>query len=338
VPLQVDDGIYFLTQETGNNQLYALDSATGKVRWKQALGGSALGDLAYAEGTLYVAVEPEQGWRGYLSAVDVDTQQETWRFTPPDLGRVTTGASLSGDTVYVGVSHTHDYQGKPLDRTTDYIFALDRSTGREKWKAGGFGGSLRTPAVGAGLVFANMAAVDAETGRPLWRGSELALFAAYAITDDAVLIVEGFPWNDNAHSNLKALDPTSGRELWAFSLPGSEFHVGPAAAGGLVYAGNGTIADDEHAHMTAVSIADGVQKWRFETGASYAGDPAYARGVLYFGSGETQSDSGTMHALDALTGVEKWKFEADSPPYSAPVPGDGMLFFFTEKGTLYALR
>jgi outer membrane protein assembly factor BamB len=56
-----------------------------------------------------------------------------------------------------------------------HLYALDASSGRERWRADLHGGAVAsTPAVGGGLVVATardrvVAAVDLESGRPRWR-------------------------------------------------------------------------------------------------------------------------------------------------------------------------
>jgi len=113
---------------TKPGDFYALDAATGGVRWRLPLEHGPTGSPAVADGTVYVPMlrgqrhwlddeddappSPLQG--GALYALDAATGDERWRFattgTPTD-------PAVAGNQVFVA------------DTDTGVLFALDAVTG-----------------------------------------------------------------------------------------------------------------------------------------------------------------------------------------------------------------
>jgi len=60
---------------SGDGHLYALDAASGELRWKFKTGDVVHASPAYAAGTLYFG-----SWDSYFYAVDAVTGKEKWRF------------------------------------------------------------------------------------------------------------------------------------------------------------------------------------------------------------------------------------------------------------------
>ena len=55
--------------------------------------------------------------------------------------------------------------------------------------------------------------------------------------------------------------------------------------------------------------------------------------VLFVGS-----DSGNLHALNAVTGDALWNLGLNAPMSAAPAYADGNLYLLTETGILYAVE
>jgi outer membrane protein assembly factor BamB len=60
---------------SGDGDVYALDSATGDLRWKFKTGDVVHASPALAEGVLFFG-----SWDSYFYAVDAATGKEKWRF------------------------------------------------------------------------------------------------------------------------------------------------------------------------------------------------------------------------------------------------------------------
>ena len=71
-PVVAESKVYF---GSGDGNLYALDAASGELRWKFSTGDVVHASPAYAAGTLYFG-----SWDSYFYAVDAGTGKEKWRF------------------------------------------------------------------------------------------------------------------------------------------------------------------------------------------------------------------------------------------------------------------
>src|SRR5581483_9990784 len=71
-----DSAVYFGSSD-GN--VYALDAASGKLKWKVQTGDVVHSSPAIADGVLYVG-----SWDTYLYALDAGTGKEKWRFKTGD--------------------------------------------------------------------------------------------------------------------------------------------------------------------------------------------------------------------------------------------------------------
>ena len=138
-PVVANGAVYF---GSGDGNLYALDAATGDLRWKFKTGDVVHASPALADGVLFFG-----SWESYFYAVDTTTGKEKWRFHGGEdpvlhnqVGFQSSPAVVNG-VVYTGC---RDAQ----------LHALDAATGQEKWH---FDNAPRwvisAPAVSAGKVF-----------------------------------------------------------------------------------------------------------------------------------------------------------------------------------------
>jgi len=71
-PVLADGAVFF---GSGDSNIYALDAATGSVRWKFRTGDVVHASPAFADGTVFVG-----SWDTYLYALDAATGKEKWQF------------------------------------------------------------------------------------------------------------------------------------------------------------------------------------------------------------------------------------------------------------------
>ena len=71
-PVSGGNTVYF---GSGDGNVYALDAATGVLRWKFHTGNVVHASPALAAGTLYVG-----SWDSYFYALDAASGKERWRF------------------------------------------------------------------------------------------------------------------------------------------------------------------------------------------------------------------------------------------------------------------
>jgi PQQ-dependent dehydrogenase (methanol/ethanol family) len=150
-------GAVFLT--TADDQLIALDAATGKVRWKTRVVDPAAGNTMNSPGIfwhgeiLVGGPAGDAGLRGFVAAYDAATGRQRWRtfmVPPPGKGwNQVRGTHGGGDvwmpptvdprtaTAYVATGNpTPGFTdaGRPgCNRLADAVVALDARTGRIEW-------------------------------------------------------------------------------------------------------------------------------------------------------------------------------------------------------------
>ncbi len=156
-PAVWNGAVYF---GSGDGNVYALDAATGALKWKFKTGDVVHASPAIADGTVFIG-----SWDSYFYALDAATGAEKWRFKTGEdavdhnqVGIQSSAAVVDG-TVFFGCRDSH-------------LYALDEFTGKSKW-AYATGGTwiLTSPAVSHGKVFfavsygGQLYAADVKTGK-----------------------------------------------------------------------------------------------------------------------------------------------------------------------------
>ena len=271
-PVVAAGSVYF---GSGDGHLYALDAATGALRWKFATLDVIHASPAYADGVVYVG-----SWDSYFYAVDAATGKERWRFHGGEdplmhnqVGFQGSAAVVDG-VVYVGCRDSN-------------LYALDAATGHEKWRFNNAGSWVITsPAVARGrVVFATSDSslfhmLDAATGKPLAKQQSKAyMFGSPAIAGGVVL-------QPALNGRLEARDFESGELLWDFRTEASQANKGwVLTADGrfnmpLLYPSN-------RGDATVVSFE------RQGSVGAFFSSPLVDRGTIYVGSVD-----GNLYALE----------------------------------------
>jgi outer membrane protein assembly factor BamB len=175
-----------------------------------------------------------------------------------------------------------------------YLLALDKRTGREKWKVDRGKGlrSYSTPTVVRGPA-----------------GDELVV---------------------NSSEKLEGYDPRTGKPLW-FLVEPNQFPIPvPSFADGIIYTSRGYRSGP---YMAIRPGARGDLKgsehlvWHVPTGAPYVSSVVHYQGVVYMAS-----DAGVVQAVDAATGERLFQGRTGGVFSAAPVAGDGKIYFLSETG------
>lgn len=144
---------------SGDGNIYALDAASGALRWKFHTGNVVHASPAIAQGILYVG-----SWDSYFYALDAASGKEVWRFkTGVDPGinnqvGISSSAVVADGMVYFGCRDSH-------------LYALDAATGAKRWAYPTDGNwVVSSPAVRDGAVYFGTSdsglveALDAKSG------------------------------------------------------------------------------------------------------------------------------------------------------------------------------
>jgi outer membrane protein assembly factor BamB len=218
-------------------------SETSNVAWKVKLG-DGIGSPVLMKGRAYTtAMVDDQKCAAFC--IDVESGKQIWRsefatgvlprITPPNSHASSTPAT-DGERVYVYFS-------------TIGIIAFDASNGKEVWRYAMpkpaylmDWGAASSPVVHGGKVFFCMdddlapfvAAVDAKTGKQLWKTPRKDMLAGYAIpvmceadgrTD---LVIAG-------SGKLKGYDPETGVERWTCNTLLRTIMTSPVVHDGVIY-------------------------------------------------------------------------------------------------------
>ena len=211
-PALAGGAVYF---GSGDGNVYALDAATGDLKWKFKTGDVVHASPAYADGVVFFG-----SWDSYFYAVDASTGAEKWRFHGGEdpvihnqVGFQSSPAVVNG-VVYTGCRDSN-------------LYAIDAATGREKWRFNN-GGSwvISSPAVTQGKVIFGTSdtslylVLDAETGKPIVEKQGKAfVFSSPSVAGTTVFV-------GVLNGTLEARDLTSGELLWEFQTEASRRNNG----------------------------------------------------------------------------------------------------------------
>jgi len=271
-PVVVQGAVYF---GSGDGNLYALDAATGQLKWKFKTGDVVHASPAYADGVLFVG-----SWDSYFYAVDAATGKEKWRFhggeDPLIHNQVgfQSSATVVDGVVYVGCRDSN-------------LYALEAATGKEKWKFfNELSWVITSPAIVQNkVVFATSDSslfhiADAGTGKSLLKQQAKAfMFSSPVVAGDVVLI-------GVMNGTLQARDLKTGEALWDFQTETSKQNKG------WVLTADRKLNDP----MFFTSIwreapVVGTER-QFNIGAIFS-TPLVMNGTVYFGSTD-----GNLYAID----------------------------------------
>jgi outer membrane protein assembly factor BamB len=271
-PAVWNGAVYF---GSGDGNIYALNAATGTLKWKFQTGDVVHASPAIADGKLYIG-----SWDSYFYALDVATGKELWRFKTgedPDIHNqvgIQSSATVADGLVYFGCRDSNFY-------------ALDAATGQKRWSFPNDGSwVIGSPIVRDGMVYfatsdsALLKVVDAQTGAPLdslkfhW-----PVFGSPSIAGNTLYL----PGQDG---KLVAIDLTSRKPIGIFQTEGSRKNLGTySTADG---------SPDYRIAFTSIFYDDlivGVEKLR--TVGMILSSPVISGSVVYIGSTD-----GNLYAVE----------------------------------------
>ena len=224
----VVDGVAFVGSGDGN--LYALDAASGRVKWKAATGGRVRSSPAVSGDLVVVG-----SYDGVVYAFDRATGRERWRFSTEgihfksdtfgfDRKSIQSSPAITGTTVLAGARD-------------GFFYALDLATGKEKWRVDHHVSWVNcSAAIADGTVYigssdaAFIQALDLATGQERWRDTVGIVWSSPIVSGNVV-------YTATTRGPLFAFDRQSGRELWHVLLSAGTFSS-PTIAGDRLYLGN----------------------------------------------------------------------------------------------------
>jgi outer membrane protein assembly factor BamB len=177
-------------------------------------------------------------------------------------------------------------------------------------------------------------ALDARTGRPLWKTERPRGVLSYS-TPIVVPGPQGEELIVNSSEGIEAYDPATGGALWHFDEP-SRFPI-PVAMyhQGVIYLSRGyrsgpyaAIRPGGRGDISRTHVV-----WHVPTGAPYISSLVYYDGLLYMAG-----DVGVITCVDAMTGAQVWRQRLGGIYTASPVAGDGKIYLLSESGETVVLR
>jgi len=220
-------------------------------------------------------------------------------------------------------------------------------------------GTAASPVVHDGKVFvvhdndgkSFAAAIDAKTGRQLWR-VERDLPAGAMKSGWA----SPFAWKHDQRTELVVIgkqhaisyDPNTGAELWRMRGLTGQSTPSPVAADGLLYLATGSQGESNRPVFAVrpgasgdISLAKGEEQnkfvaWFHPRASAYTSSPLVYRGRMY-----VVNDNGILTVFDSQTGKEIYKARAGGSgnTFSAsPWAADGKIYLLSEDGHTFIIE
>ncbi len=298
------------------------------LRWNFTTDGAVVSSPSVANGRVYFGSHDKN-----IYALDARTGDFIWKFTTGT--RIKSSPAVVDGRVYIG----------PDDGN---IYCLDASTGSLIWSqnAGGFietnfaaAAALRSsPTVVEGKVYVgsldtNLYCLDADDGNVDWtHKTEGYITSSPAVVDGAVYVISQEPDS----GALYKLNAVNGSLVWKRELPyqqvlmgGTDIHVSPTVADGMVFAASNT------KEYYGINAATGNIEWTYRNDA--AGEfivcsPIFKDGKLFI------VDHFSIVCLDAKNGNTVWSNYLGEELYVSPSYADGKLYVVTDQRSVYILN
>lgn len=208
-PAVWNNAVYF---GSGDGNVYALDAASGALKWKYQTGDVVHASPAIADGTVFIG-----SWDSYMYALNATSGALKWRFkTGEDADihnqqGIQSSAAVVGGTVYFGCRDSH-------------LYAVDEKTGAQRWSYDNKGSwVIASPAVRDGKVYAATSdtglfyALDAKTGAQLFSLDfhHWPMFSSPAL-------VENMAYIGSHQGKLLAIDLKKQAVAWEFQTDASK--------------------------------------------------------------------------------------------------------------------
>ena len=308
------NGVVYIGSE--DHYFYALDAASGKVKWRTELG-NRVSDAAIVRSQLLVAYAVGIVGTGPLHQVlyVLDPRDGRIKWSTEDEGWATHPA-LRENVIYFGVHD--DY--KVVHNTLDSLLLGNRSEPAPK----------SFP----------LNAVDLETGRPQWTTqlngrrpstpvlSMDTLYVAAFEGGDFVMSPKGVLTNSPTIAHVYAVDPSTGKLLWDFEADKVKYAIPPPLTVGPKHVFLVT-----QKGLSAVRKSSGELGWFLQ--GNYSPLTFRLHDSLYVSSGDFAKKD-TIFALDPDTGTIIWRASPGTNLYLRSITDDGV--YVSDGASLVALK
>ncbi len=323
------EGILFAGANDGT--VYALDSATGKVRWQTPVAKpdsrarQLFSAAALANGRVYLGAAD-----GNLCALDERDGKLLWRHDCGDWIRAR--PLVAGKTVCVATLDGEVVAVEDLDRSARPLWTS--RLGRHPVCAD-LAGDAR--GVLACDTYLDLVAFDLQTGREQWRQSLLECARENGVKQCAdsmpdiaqapVTVAGGTAFFAGRNGFVEAADAATGRRRWRFESSG-RLSAAPTTRDGRVFVTQ--VGGNRLSY--ALDAASGHVLWSRDLGEVWA-PPECDPKQLFVGN-----KGGVLYCLDPATGETSWERRFGEGVYPAPALDATAVYTGSWDGHYYALN
>lgn len=301
----VRDGIAFVGSIGG--VFHAINTTDGSLVWTFGAGRPIFGEASTDADAVYFVCD-----NGWLFKLARDSGKEVWRY---DLGDAQVSRIPPHPRVY-----DYDYQAPRPTLADGVIYvgsgdgsfhAVNADDGHRIWRVA-TKGKIRTDAavVGAHVVFTTtdglIVMAERATGRTVWQKESKAPVTSSPVMIGGRLIVGG------RDSQLQALQPDSGDQLWRVGFWGSWVEATPTVAGEHFYLGSSDLR-----RVGRYDPANGRIVWRTDVFGWAWGRPLVTEKYVFVGTAGVKPYDirhvAALTALDRTTGKMLWRRPMPEP-------------------------
>ncbi|MDX6605675.1 MAG: hypothetical protein QOD14_215 [Solirubrobacterales bacterium] len=305
-PVVVGDTLYGIDN---NGEAFAVDTHSGKPRWRRDVATLNASAPSYSNGRLYISnLEP-----GQVQALNASNGKVAWRHPLP--GRTESSPLVVGNEVIAGCE-------------CGSVYALNAQTGKELWSTAVGGAVKASPAYDHGVVFVGdysgeMTALRASNGQVKWQAN-----AGNSIYGTAA-VAFGRVYAGDLGGGFHAWNEDTGSADWSTSTSGYVYSGATAAktpdTPPSVYFGSydGTVY--------ALNARTGATRWSRSAAGPVSGAGSMVGDIFYAGDLKTTETFG-FRASDG-----KPVFQARDGAYN-PVISDGRRLYMTGYRVIYSLH
>lgn len=309
-PVYSNGVLYFGSDD---NNLYAVDAATGIQKWKYVTQGPVPSSPAVSGDTVYFP-----SYDGKFYALNAETGRLKWKFSTGGERRFEAKGIHGFQPKNQTIADPWDlYLSSPVVANgTVYfgsgdgnLYALDAASGDLRWKFRAGDVIHSSPALDSGTLYfgswdSYFYAVDAATGHEKWRfkGGEDPEIHNQVGFQSSATVADGVVYVGCRDSNVYALDAATGKEKWRFNNEGSWVITSPLATKGKVLFAT---SDSSLFHILDAATVKDVLKQQVK--AYVFASPALAGATVYLGI-----LNGTVEARDVNTGELLWDFQTEA--------------------------
>ncbi len=206
--MTVVDSTVFVGVTDGSSAVYALDTTTGKIKWR-AETGLITTPPAIQDGTVIVG-----DWSGFIRAFQSDDGTELWSHPVGRDDWIQAAPVISKDTVFV-CSGTHRYDH-------GHVYAFELKNGKERWSKEFGTGLSRSPAIGKNNLYVagfhgELYAISQADGKKQWtytpEGTDGDTATAISV-DFSPITGKDTVYYTGSDQQLHAINVRTGKKRW----------------------------------------------------------------------------------------------------------------------------